>query len=159
MSSPSPNWGRWTLASIARHFEVNVADVYALTIHVEGQHKATNTLKEFFELRVDGPLAREQQQNEWKLIVEVNCLITTGMDDVNFYKHHLNCDRVTSGFANCIPCYKYGTEDDDDDSLLGIYQMRSPDDMIEQAHFGQINPAVQLQQSTVEGHYEMELSV
>ena len=159
MSSPNPNWGRWILASIARHFEVNVADVYSLYMHVEGQHRDTDTRKEHFEVRVDGPFAREQQNNEWKLIIEINCLVATGMDDVNFYKHRLNCDRVTSAFANCIAIYKYGNEDDDDDAQLGIMQMRSPDDRIEQAHFGQIHPDVLLQQSTIEGHYEMELSV
>lgn len=157
MSSPNPNWGRWTFTSFAMHFEANIVNVYSLPMHIEGQHQSIEKIDEHFELRLDGPYVREQQKNHWKLIIEVNCLVSTGFDDKNFYRHRLNCDRVTSAFKNCIGCYKYGKEVEDDKSLVGTYYLRDPDDTVEQAHFGQIHQDVQIQQSTVEGHYVMEL--
>ena len=57
------NWGRWIYASVCDHFET-----YRDTLHMflEGQHRETDELQQFFELRVDGPYYTQINKGWWK---------------------------------------------------------------------------------------------
>jgi len=159
MGSPNQNWDRWIFASVSQHFKDNVADVFTIKQFVEGQFRDTNKENEFFEVRVDGPVAREVSKNNWQLVAEINCLISTGFSDKDFHKHRRNVGRVSSGFNHCISVFKYGTDVDDDQTLLGVLHLRGPtDDSVVTTHFGQVGPRTEMQQTTIEGHYEMELT-
>lgn len=162
MSAPNPNWDRWILASISTHFKVAILDVFSLPMFVEGQHRETNKDQAWFEVRVDGPFQRQQQKDCWLLTVEVNCLISTSIDDFNFHDHRQNTGNVSSGFANCINVFRFGDSNPvpDDQTLLGVLKLRKGEEgRVITTHFGQLEPRVKMQQTTIEGHYEMQLSV
>ena len=160
MSAPNPNWDRWILASVSDHFKINVQDVFSLKEFVEGQPRDTNKNKQWFEVRMDGPFCKEQQKNQWLLVMEINCLVSTSMDDFDFHTHRQNTGNVASGFESCINVYRYGDGPLDDQSLLGVLKLRKGlEGRVVTTHFGQIDPIVKMQQTTIEGHYEMDLSV
>lgn len=157
MGTPNRNWDRWLLASISQHFKVEVADKLSLFMYVEGQHRDTNEQRQWFELRMDGPFAKETSRDYWKIKIEVNCLISTSASDRDYHQHRQNVGDTFSGFHSCISIFKYGNGPDDDQSKLGEAVLRSPNSSIVTSHFGRINPGTQLEQTTIEAHYVMEL--
>lgn len=152
MSDINQNWDRWVFASISQFF----TDKGILSLHIEGMKFDKQNERTYYELRIDGPDAVQYTKNNWKLFVEINCLITTKFDDTNFHLHRKNTGIVSSFFERCIPTYKYGKESGDDDSLVGELIRKSE---VNVSHFGQVGPRLLLQQSSVESKYEMELNV
>ena len=150
------NWGRWIYASVCQHFEANRG---TLRMFLEGEHRETQNLQQFFELRMDGPFYQQFQKGYWKLIVEVNAIITVGKSDKDFHNIHLQTDFVTSMFTNIINTFRYGKEIQDDDTFLGCLQAedgRRKD--LHVSHYGQLQPADDVLQAGVERHYTMELA-
>ena len=159
MGQPNKHWDRWILASVSEHFDAEVVVKESIKMFVEGQFRDTNVDKEFFELRIDGPFTRETQKNQWRLVVEINCLVTTTMTDKDFHRPRKHVGSVSTGFHHCIKVFKFGDGLDDDQTLLGVLHLRGPtDDRVLTTHFGQIDPQSEIHQTTIEGHYEMELS-
>ncbi len=157
MSNPNKNWPRWIFASVSKHFYDNRDGI---AIYVEGQHRDTKDNKDFFEIRVDGPYFTEYSKGYWRCYTEVNILVQSAMDNVNFHRIHTNVGIVAAAFTNAIPVYKYGSGDDDDDTLLGCMQLVSDyrgKERIQINHFGIIDKNVNLMQASVEGHYEIFL--
>ena len=154
--SPNPKWDRWIFASIAKHFETTVP---ALFLYVEGAPRKTNDQEDFFEVRVDGPFYTQRTRGEWYVRVEINCLLSTTLGDKkNYQTHRVNAGLVVAGFTHVITVLKYGPDVEDDESQLGCLQIDNADDKIITSHFGQIEPDVELQQATIEAHYEMDLT-
>jgi hypothetical protein len=152
------NVPRWLFASVANHFDENRQ---GLSMFVEGQHRATRTLKDFIELRFDGPYLTELSKGYWKVYVEINVLVQSAMDDENFHRIHTNVGKVAVAFSD-IGVYKYGTGPDDDQSLLGCLKLVADargKERIQISHFGKIAPHTEVLQATVEGHYEMRLTI
>jgi hypothetical protein len=153
------NWSRWIFASLSKHF----ADAYAaagIPLFIEGQHRNTRLLANFFELRVDGPTLREVSKGCWIFRVEVNILVQSAMNDTNYHVVHQNVGIAASAFEKGIPVFKKGSGADDDQSFVGCLQLLQNErsrDFVEINHFGQIDVKTKLMQATVEGHYEMTL--
>lgn len=157
--SADPNWARWIFASISRHF-ADAASVATIPLFIEGQHRDTRELKDFFELRVDGPNLREVSKGCWLLRVEINVLVQSTMDDDNYHRIHQNVGICSVAFDKVINVYRKGTGPFDDQSFVGclrLLQDRERRDYLEINHFGQIDVKTKLMQATVEGHYRMEL--
>ena len=156
MSNPNANWTRWILASISKHID---ARKEGLNLFIEGQHRKTEGETSYLELRYQGPNLAEVSKGYWQVNVSVNMLIVTIMDDENWHDHVTNVGIAQAAFTT-IFVYKYGSKAGDDSSLLGCLKLvdagREP---IETSNFGQIDPNVKVQETTVEGHYELELSV
>jgi len=124
-------------------------------------HRETRVLKDFIEFRQDGPYLTEVCKGVWRVFIEVNILVQSAMDDKNFHRIHTNVGIVAAAFTS-IPVYKYGNNAQDDQSLLGCLQLVSDargKERIQISHFGRIDVGTPLHQSTVEGHYEMFLTV
>lgn len=153
--SANPNWPRWIFATVSKHF----AD--ALTpLFIEGQHRDTRELKDFFEMRLDGPTLREVSKGYWILRIEINILVQSAMDDKNYHRIHQSVGNAAAAFDAVINVYKYGNNIQDDQSFVGclrLLQNRETRDYLEINHFGQIDKKTKLMQATVEGHYQMEL--
>lgn len=156
---PDDNWDRWIFASICNHFDLRRGDY---TMYVEGTHRQTSDLKDFFELRVDGPWFTEISKNYWKVYIEVNVLCQSVKDNKDFHRMRKITGHVSKIFERCINIYKYGNSVQDDSSLLGT-MVRVDDhrgkERIQINHFGQIEPRMELEQASVEAHYVMQLSV
>jgi len=150
------NWGRWIYASICQHFEDLRSGLF---MFLEGEHRETQDQLEFFELRVDGPFFQQFSKGWWKLIVEVNAIITVPKSDKDFHNIRLQTDFVTSLFTNNILTYRYGKEIQDDDTFLGCLQAQDGKRKnLQVSHFGQLQPAAEVLQAGVERHYTMELA-
>jgi len=149
------NWGRWIYASVCDHFET-----YRDTLHMflEGQLRETDELQQFFELRVDGPYYQQINKGWWKLIVEVNAIITVAKNDTDFHAIRLWTDFVASLFTNTINIYRYGDEPGDDNTYVDcLMAMDGYRRKLQVSHFGQLQKADEILQAGVERHYQVEL--
>ena len=154
------NWSRWIFASITKHF----SDIIDLTLFVEGMERQTKDLKNFAEIRIDGPKSNELSADYWRLYVEINVLIQSIMDDKNLHRHWDNIGDVNMAFTRRISVHRYADADgqNGDGSHLGCFQLvtdRYDREAIVTSNFGQIDKSVRLQQATVEAHYALFLSL
>jgi len=160
MSVINANWNKWIFASVSKHF-----DTYrgTLPMFVEGQVRDTHDTKDFFELRMDGPNYTEYSKGYFRVYIEVNCLLQSAMDDIDFHRIHRNLGIVASIFTRPIVIKKYGdTPIIDDGSTLGCLSLISDDrgkEKVQTSQFGQITQKDKLIQAIVEAHYEIFLTV
>jgi len=149
----SPNMDRWVFASVSKHFD----DLKGTTtLYIEGMHRDTRKLEEFYELRVDGPNYTEISKKYWKLYIEINMLIQCTKNNQNFHRMRQLSGNVMEMFAPCIQVYKYG----DGDAFVGTFVRMDQEanrNNMQVAHFGQVDPVNQLEQATIESHYVMHL--
>ena len=154
------NWTRWIFASISKHF-LDYFTAEGVTLFIEGQHRDTDTLQDFVELRIDGPRLTEVSKDCWLFRVEVNILITSIMNDTNYYRVQQNVGISQAGCIQ-IDVFKFGDGVDDDGSFLGCFKLlqdKASRDFLEANQFGQIDVATKILQATVEAHYKMLLQI
>jgi hypothetical protein len=152
------NWPRWIFASVSNHFNSNLGD---LVIFYEGLKRSAEFEEtDLVEFRMDGPYFLQLNKDTWSVKIEVNILVQSTIDDADFHKIHKHIGIVVSAFVP-ITIYKYGNSLDDDDSIIGCFQLIQNirnRELLTVSHFGQIDPEKQLLQATVEGHYETQLT-
>lgn len=153
-------WARWIYASVTKFFD----DEIDIDVFVEGMDRETKDLKDFAELRIDGPWFNELSADYWKIYIEVNILIQSVMGDKNLHRFYDSIGDVNAAFQNCISVYKTPdiNGENGDGSFLGCFKLaidRYDRENIKTSNFGQVDKNVRLQQATVEAHYEMFLSV
>lgn len=154
MNAPNPNLIRWVLSSLCNHFN-QYKGTYSL--YIEGMLRRTGALQKYAELRIDGPNFYLVQKGLWHISCEVNILITSQASDANLYTYSTMCGHFASSFYDTISVLKYGSEVGDDQSYVGCLKLKySKDEKLEVHHFGIIDPATNLQQGSIEGHYIME---
>jgi hypothetical protein len=137
------SWVKWIIASICKHFE-------SVTMHVEGRLRNTSTLGRVVELRYDGPDFIEQD-NVYCVNLIINILIQEPINPSDAYALEQIIGQIVVLFTN-IDIYKYGY----DDSLLGCLELIQ-DDGVTVKRFGQADPKINKLQTTIEGHYSMDL--
>ena len=144
------HWSRWILASVSKHFDANVN----LTMFVEGDPRSTKDAVDFFELRLGGPDIRLLNPNYWKLEVNINILLQSTIDDTDTHKLQKKVGMIIEAFTTSINVYRYGARTlGDDETLLGC--MVITDEPLDIKHFGQLEPRLKVQQSSIEGNYEL----
>lgn len=148
-------WVRWCYESINKHFD-DLKGEYNL--YIEGDERTTQDDAEFAELRIDGPFIMTPQKYLHYLDVEINILCQTHVDSKNHYRAQVMVGWFARAFRNLISVYKYGDGSLDDGSLLGCFHLqRNRDEKIDVGHFGIIRSDTKILQSTIEGHYRLEL--
>jgi hypothetical protein len=156
--SINENWARWILASVSTYFDANRG---GLPMFIEGQERDTKDEKSLIELRIDGPWYTERTKGDWRVYVEINVLVQTTMLVRDFHNHHRNMGIVAAAYGD-IQIFRCGDGPDDDDSLLGCLKLMQNDrkrERVVTSNFGQIEPHIRVQQATLEGHFEMFLTV
>ena len=152
------NLTRWIIASVSQHF---MDRRQGLTVFMEGQVRDTRTLKDFLELRVDGPSMTELSKGYWRVFIEINVLVQSAQDNADYHRIYESVGIAAAAFTGTLSIYKYGDKAGDDDSLVGCMQLqgdRSKTERIQISHFGQVEPETGVFQSSVEGHYAVNLS-
>jgi len=151
------DWLRWTVASIAKHFDGLKGDY---PLYIEGDERDTDHLKTFGELRIDGPFIRNPCKDLYYLDIEVNVLVQAHLDPTDLYAGVKAAGSFAAAFVHIIRTYKYGDGVNDDDTLLGCYRLMGSrnNDSIDIGQFGIIHQDTRLTQYTIEGHYRMELN-
>ena len=152
------SWARWIKASVSKHFHDAIGE--DTSIFIENQHRDTEELKDFLELRVDGPRLQEVSKDWWKLRVEINVFCQSVMNETDYHVIDDLVGLAQSAFTNQITVYRFGNREGDDNSFLGcliLQQNAEARDFLEANRFGQIDIRTKLLQSAVEGHYVMDL--
>lgn len=148
---------RWIIASVSQHFEDKREGI---PMYIEGQIRQTSDLKDFFELRVDGPYYTELSKGFWRVYTEINVLIQSAQDKEDRFRIYKTAGVIAAAFEQVISIFKYGDEVGDDDSLVACLKLlgdKGARERIQISHFGQVAPATGISQSTVEAHYATEL--
>ena len=156
--SINANWARWIFASVSDHFSTRST----LPLYIEGQHRNTAELKDYLELRMDGPTWNEASKGYFIGSIEINVLITTAVDEEDYHRSHQFAGEVQTAFTKSIDVFKYGCNPQDDQSYLGcltLKQSRPDRDFVELNQFGIIGINAPLVQATVEGHYKITFCV
>lgn len=149
-------WYRWIYASINTHFTENKGP---LPLYLEGDERTLQDEAEFYELRIDGPFILQPQKDLWYLDVEINVLVQSHMDAQQLYTIQNAVGQMVKAFSNTICVYKYGDDDVlDTGDLVGVLHLqRDLDETVDVNHFGIIREDTRLLQTTIEGHYRMEV--
>ena len=125
---------------------------------IEGMIRDTNKIHEFFELRIDGPNYTEWSKDYWEIYMEINVLIQVAKNNQDFHAMRRRTGQLSEIFEPCINLYRYGDGPDDDGLLFGVLERIDEEkEKIQTSHFGQIEPRLELEQSTVEAHYKAML--
>lgn len=111
---------------------------------------------ERIEVRIDGPHFAQVDKKWWHIYTEVNLLITVVMNDSNIYRRTELSGLVASTMTDIELL------DDSGNSLGCLVARHDPEGIkggwIATNQFGQIDKSTKIQQTSVEAHYEMELS-
>jgi hypothetical protein len=143
-------WVRWVNASINKHF---TDELRYYPLYLEGDERTLQDKAEFFELRIDGPFILQPQKGFWFLDVEINILVQTHMSDKQLYNIQNAVGQAVRAFKNVICVYNY-----DDNILLGtLHLQRRLDETVDVNNFGIIKEDTRITQTTIEGHYRMEV--
>ena len=145
-------WARWAL--IAFYSAANSVKTDDYPVYLEGDTRTTALLRNFAEVRLDGPNITEPSRGFFNLDVTFNLLINSKVDPDDLYSTERILGQFQQAFTNVIECYKYGDGAIDDDSFLGCYTLQSE---IEVNKFGLIESGTRLMQSTLEARYRMTL--
>ena len=149
------NWPRWFFASVSKHFTTLAPSI----TFIEGTHRQTPPDKTHAEFRMDGPRVRPVPGGDIYNWIAVNILFNTAMDSQEFHEKHRLVGEIVSAFTESIPIFRYGDGPDDDGEQIGCFALLDRGlDTIRVNHFGQIDPAIRLEQGTIEGHYETYLT-
>jgi hypothetical protein len=150
----------WVFASACKHFNDTITGIDVFT---EGGDRTNIDKSDWCELRIDGPWIIDISKDVIQVKTEINVLIGTVIDDTNMYKESVNHTKIIPAFAN-FKVYKYGPDDDAENNgdCLGamiLEPLRDRNQRVEVARFGQIDPAIRLLQSTIEGHFQMTIFI
>lgn len=151
--SLNENWPRWIFASISEHVNTNKSGI---ALFIEGEKFITSTTKDRLELRINGPRINEIWHDAFSVEVTVNILVSCTMTTSSFHTLHTNVGIACGAFST-IGLYQYGTLTGiDTQALFGCLSLKRGPIV---THYGQINPAIDVVQATVEGHYKTILEV
>ena len=149
------NWPRWIMASIAEYFRVTTATI-PLPLLVDGvdEREPEKLHYDHAELRITGPYTTELSHNYFRILVDVNVLLTELMDKVNAYDLQTWCGIFAAAMDGPINVYKYGNEAGDDSSwvfcLTPVNGRIDPNRIL---HFGQLGRTDRIRQSMIDGHF------
>jgi hypothetical protein len=153
------NWLKWIRASVYLHFSRYKGNN---NLYLEGDERLTGDWPNFAELRMDGPLILMPQKGLFYLDYDVNILVSAQLDQKQLYKADAILGSFLIAFTEYIMVYRYGTGPLDDQTLLGCLKLhfteRSASRGIEVNTFGIIRQDTRITQSTIEGHYRIELT-
>jgi hypothetical protein len=160
MTPINPNWTRWIVAGITKHFHNTIQVEQGLQTIDAGIAFNMGTREDAHcEVRIDGPRFKEISKGYFNAYVEVNIFISINMDKHNMYKMPTVMGIVQNAMSQIITIYRVGNGPADDGTkvcCLTLIDNNNPKEAVETNNFGQIDPNVHLHQAAIEAHYEME---
>ncbi len=160
MTPINPNWTKWIIASITKHFHDRLQTISGIHTHDPGSYyRLNNRDSEFCEVRVDGPRFKEISKGYFSSYVEINIFISIDMDKGDMLRMPTLMGTVQNAMTQPIVIYRLGNGCDDDKSkvcCLTLIDSANKKEAVETNNFGQIDPNVPLHQAACEAHYELE---
>lgn len=149
----NPNWTRWIIASINKHFSDAVSP---FDLFIEGTDRRTALEHDYAELRRDGPEYCELSKGYWQIDITIDILVVNKLNDQDIYTLERNVGLVQSAFTTDIPVFEYG---DSPLSQLGCLVLcPRPDEPIRTNYFGQVENDSRLRQVSVDACYRMNIA-
>lgn len=145
---------KWILASVASHFNAGRG---TYPMYLEGQKRDTNSLQDWFELRMNGPDISEMSKNYFRFDILINTEIMSAYNDRDMFRVIKFSGALAKLFTNKITIRKYGDEITDDRSVVvGCLQLNGDIKII---HYGRVKPEVDMNVSQVEASYYFETEI
>lgn len=141
-------WPRNIVSSVMFYLDGNIPD---WKVYIEGEDRDTNTVKEYVELRLDGPKAKELPDDYWLLTFDINVLCTVSNKD-DLYR----ISNLTGLIAKLLSASISIT--DSDLVELGCATLKTDHRrLLEINNFGATEINGSIMQSTVESHQKINL--
>lgn len=129
-------------------------DAVQLTMFVEGAPAKEETLKDWVELRINGPRWHGSTKDEWQANLEINIFVLSKMDHRRGHRLLDNIGIVTVAMVGTIPVFKLGDGADDDQSFITCLMLKNEGkESLRVNQLGQVTPSTQMLRATVEGSY------
>ena len=156
MSAFNTNWPRWIKASLTKHFESYKGD---LTFILEDVPMDVADPRERVEFRTDGPDFSEPSDGWWIGRVVVNLLLVLQISKSDAYRVERFIGQMQAAFIHvCIK--KYGSAGGDDGTHVGtMYVSPARYPKIAVDRFGQLDPNIKLDYTTLEAEYLIEIAL
>lgn len=143
------------MASIVKYFsDVSLAIPLPLLVDGIDEREQEKLHYDHAELRITGPYSNELSRDYWRILVDVNILLTELMDKINAYDLQTWCGAYGNAMDGPINVYKYGSESGDDGSwvfcLTPVHGKIDPNRVL---HFGQLGRTERIRQSMIDGHF------
>jgi len=157
------HWPRWIEASVWKHIDT-ICQANNLTLYREAALNRDEILQlaDYTEFRLDGPFIEQMHpKNYYHLEIEVNIAIASKLHLKDIFRMKRNQGIILTALEGPIPIYRYGRGAEDTGTLLGCFTIvpkRDRNDRFVVSNFGRIEPSTPMEQSTVEGHYRMEVT-
>lgn len=149
------NCPRWIMASVAKYFS-DICVGIPLPLLVDGIDERTSEELHYdhAELRITGPYITELSKDYWRLLIDVNILLTELMVRENVYDLQTWCGKIAAAMDGPINIYKYGGETGDDSSyVFCLTPLNGRIDPNRILHFGQLGRTDRIRQSMIDGHF------
>jgi hypothetical protein len=149
---------QWIHTALFKHFEQKLKVEADLPFIIEGVDRRVGHSEEqdLIELRVDGPVYTQHGRSSFTAEVFVNVLVKVLMSETDAYKMLRYLGTVVASFVD-TPVRQW---DVNGQPLIGCLMLQKSgrgSDRVRVNNYGQIDPAVRLQQGVVEGTYKIEL--
>jgi len=142
------NVTKWIFASIAKHFSS------LPNLHIAGQLRTTDSVGEWYELKIDGPYLHKLSKNYWHAKVEIDIQMYTQQNRKYLYNNQELQGKALALFTDTISIYKLGNKDEDDATFLFCMSLDHDDKhALDVANFGFVEGDEKLSVSDIEGHY------
>lgn len=163
------NWSRWIYASVIEHFisapYFAIWDDYLenrtaydaqgiIPVYVDGLDFNVDDVKDYIEVRIDGPHFAEVSKNNYRGTLLINVILCITKDE-NFHKLYTLAGKIQNTFST-IPVYAYGNEDNDNNGHFGCLSLERLQP-IKTDWFGQPEDDIKHTYITIEGHYTTTL--
>jgi|WetSurMetagenome_2_1015567.scaffolds.fasta_scaffold24663_3 hypothetical protein len=154
------DWPRWIMASVAKYFSTTCGTI-PLPLLVDGidERISEDVHYDHAELRINGPLITELSKNYFKILVDVNVLITELMTSNSAYDLQTWCGVIAKAMDGPINIYKYGNEDGDNSSwVMCLVPCRDNVPPNRVMNFGQLGRSDRIRESMIDGHFVVYVS-
>ena len=152
------NWRRWIHASVGKYLK-QVATTNNIPVLIEGIDDRSPTFMEAtdrVEIRVNGPFSQELSRNYFRILVDINVVLTSHMEGEkkNAYRLDDNLGVFHNAMDGVIGIYRLGTGPDDDQALVMCLSPRpGKNDSVRVIDFGQIDKVDRNRQGVVDARY------
>jgi len=147
------------MASVTKYFS-DECIAMPLPLLVDGIDERESSMLQcdHAELRITGPYMTELSKDYWRLLVDVNVLVTELMDQNNAFKLQTWCGKLAHSMNGPINIYKYGGETGDDSSYVACLRpLVGKIDPNRTLYFGQLGKSERLRQGMIDGHFVVYL--
>lgn len=152
---------RWIMASCRVFFDQRRGRWPMFFMHTaqkDLKKDSGQAITSYFEFRLDGPYIQQLTANETRYTIEINILCIANVDPKFSDQMEMMLGQMAAAFAPVIPFFRFGDQPQDTRTQIGcLVLLQEKNDSVIISRFNQANPATEIIQASVEGHYEFRL--